>query len=32
VILLAAQSLVEGMPIISADAILDQFGVNRIWN
>lgn len=29
--LLAAQSLVEGMPLVSADAIFDQYGVNRIW-
>ncbi len=29
--LLAAQSLVEGVPLVSADAIFDQYGVNRIW-
>jgi len=29
--LLAAQALVEGMPLVSADAIFDQYGVNRIW-
>ena len=30
--LLAAQALVEGIPLISADAIFDQYGVNRLWN
>ena len=30
--LLAAQSLAEGMPLISADAVFDAYGVNRIWN
>jgi len=29
--LLAAQALVEGIPVVSADAIFDQYGVNRIW-
>lgn len=29
--LLAAQALVEGIPIVSADAIFDQYGVSRIW-
>lgn len=29
--LLATQTLVEGVPLISADAIFDQYGVNRIW-
>jgi PIN domain nuclease of toxin-antitoxin system len=29
--LLAAQSLVDGMPLVSADAIFDQYGVNRVW-
>ena len=29
--LLAAQALVEGIPLISADAIFDQYGVNRLW-
>lgn len=29
--LLAAQSLVDGMPLVSADAIFDQYGVSRIW-
>jgi PIN domain nuclease of toxin-antitoxin system len=28
--LLVAQSLVEKVPVVSADAILDQYGVNRI--
>ena len=30
--LLAAQSLVEGIPLISGDAIFDAYGVSRIWN
>jgi PIN domain nuclease of toxin-antitoxin system len=29
--LLAAQALVEGVPIISADAALDPYGVSRVW-
>ncbi len=29
--LLAAQSLGEGVPILSADAIFDRYGINRIW-
>jgi PIN domain nuclease of toxin-antitoxin system len=29
--LLAAQALVEGIPLVSADAIFDQYGVMRIW-
>ena len=29
--LLAAQCLVEAVPLVSADAIFDQYGVNRIW-
>ena len=29
--LLAAQALVEGIPLISADAIFDEYGVNRLW-
>lgn len=30
--LLAAQCLVEDIPIVSADAIFDQYGVFRIWH
>lgn len=30
--LLAAQALAEGIPLVSADAIFDQYGVNRVWN
>jgi PIN domain nuclease of toxin-antitoxin system len=30
--LLAAQALVEGVSIVSADPMLDQYGVSRIWN
>ena len=29
--LLAAQALVEGIPLISADTIFDQYGVHRFW-
>lgn len=29
--LLAAQALVEQVPVVSVDAALDQYGVTRIW-
>ncbi len=29
--MLAAQSLVEGMPLLSVDAMLDNYGVTRLW-
>ncbi len=29
--LLAAQALVEGIPLLSADAVFEQYGVKRIW-
>lgn len=29
--LLVAQSLVEGIPLISEDTKLDQYGVTRVW-
>jgi PIN domain nuclease of toxin-antitoxin system len=29
--LLAAQCLVEAIPLVSADVIFDQYGVTRIW-
>ena len=29
--LLAAQALVERIPLVSADAIFDQYGVRRVW-
>ncbi len=29
--LFAAQALVENIKVVSADAILDQYGVDRIW-
>lgn len=29
--LLVAQSLVEGVPLVSADATLDAYGVARLW-
>jgi PIN domain nuclease of toxin-antitoxin system len=29
--LLAAQCLVENIPMVSADAALDQYGITRIW-
>ncbi|MFO7640549.1 MAG: type II toxin-antitoxin system VapC family toxin [Candidatus Competibacteraceae bacterium] len=30
--LLAAQALVENIPLMSADAIFDRYGVTRLWN
>ena len=29
--LLAAHALVEGIPLVGADAVFDAYGVNRIW-
>jgi len=29
--MLAAQSLVETMPLVSADAVFDAYGVTRLW-
>lgn len=29
--LLVAQALTEGIPIVSADAAMDAYGVRRIW-
>jgi PIN domain nuclease of toxin-antitoxin system len=29
--LLAAQSLIEAIPLLSADAIMDAYGVARMW-
>ncbi len=29
--LLVAQALVENMPLVSADAVFDQYGVTRLW-
>jgi PIN domain nuclease of toxin-antitoxin system len=29
--LLAAQCLVEAVPIVSADSVFDQYGVSRTW-
>ncbi len=29
--MLAAQAQIEGIPIVSADAVFDAFGVSRIW-
>jgi len=29
--LLAAQAQVENASLVSADAVFDQYGVNRIW-
>ena len=29
--ILVAQSLVEGIPIVSADAAFDAYGVARLW-
>ncbi len=30
--MLASQAVVEGIPLVSADAIFDAYGVTRIWN
>jgi PIN domain nuclease of toxin-antitoxin system len=30
--LLVAQCLVEAIPIVSADSVLEQYGVGRIWD
>jgi PIN domain nuclease of toxin-antitoxin system len=30
--MIAAQALVEGIPLVSADAIFDAYGVPRLWN
>ena len=30
--ILAAQALVEAIPVVSCDAIFDAYGVARIWN
>ncbi len=30
--LLVAQGLVEAIPIVSADSVLEQYGVGRIWD
>ena len=29
--LLATQALTDGLPMVSSDAIFDQYGVQRIW-
>ena len=29
--ILAAQSLVEDLPILSTDAVFDRYGVQRVW-
>ena len=29
--LLVAQALVESLPVVSADAQLDSYGINRLW-
>ena len=29
--LLIAQSLTDGMPLVSADAVFDAYGVSRLW-
>lgn len=29
--LIAAQSLVEALPVISVDSMFDQYGVTRVW-
>ncbi len=30
--LLIAQALIEKRPLVSADAVFDQYGVTRLWN
>ncbi len=29
--LLVAQALTEGLPLVSADSIFDQYGIDRLW-
>jgi PIN domain nuclease of toxin-antitoxin system len=29
--MLVAQSLVEGMPLVSVEALFDEYGIQRIW-
>lgn len=29
--LLVAQAIVEGLPMVSGDAVFDQYGVSRLW-
>jgi PIN domain nuclease of toxin-antitoxin system len=29
--MICAQSLVEGLPLLSDDSVFDLFGVNRVW-
>lgn len=29
--MLVAQSMVEGVPLISGDTVLDQYGIERLW-
>ena len=29
--LLIAQAMVEHLPLVSADAIFDQYGLSRLW-
>jgi PIN domain nuclease of toxin-antitoxin system len=29
--LIVAQALVEGVPVVSSDAIFDQYGIVRVW-
>jgi PIN domain nuclease of toxin-antitoxin system len=29
--LIIAQSLVEGVPVVSSDELLDRYGVERVW-
>lgn len=30
--MLIAQSLTDGMPILSADAVFDAYGISRLWD
>jgi PIN domain nuclease of toxin-antitoxin system len=29
--MLVAQAIVEGIPVVSSDAVLDLYGITRIW-
>jgi hypothetical protein len=31
ILLIADQALVEGLAVVSADAALERFGVERVW-
>jgi PIN domain nuclease of toxin-antitoxin system len=29
--MLAAQATIEGVPIVSADSVFDDYGITRLW-